>query len=134
MKIMAVFAIQLFWIVFLFTYSNSSDEIPNIQFPTFDTPNISFRDVSQGCGGFVDCIEYVGAVLYNVAGGVIFIILFLIELIQFTVAMFVLLTSTSFAGIDGAPWQFNVVITVISGALLALLLYFMVRSGKGNAD
>lgn len=121
------------WVIFLTTYANTTDEIPNINFPTLDTPDIDFIDVSAGCGGFTDCIEYIGAILYNFVAGVIFLILFIINLLIYIFALLAILISVSFTGIDGAPWQFNTFIITVNAAVIALIIFFLIRSGKSDA-
>lgn len=132
MKLMALVTIQLAWAIFLVTYANTSEEYPNIEFPTLSTPDITFLDVSGGCGGFTDCIGWLAAIVFNIGAGVIFLVLFIIDLLVFLFELFGLLLDVSFTGIDGAPWQFNVLITILSSAVIAVLLFRAVRSGAST--
>lgn len=100
-----------------------------VQFPEFDVPETEFVDLSGGCSGFIDCNEYIGNVLKNIGTGVIALVLFLIELVQFAYGLISLLISVSFAGIDGAPTVVNVLLSLPFIIGIGVILYKMLRSG-----
>lgn len=112
---------------------NTSGNSPAVTFPSLETPDIEFLDLSAGCGGFTDCIEYVGAVLYNIGAGVIFIVLFIIELLVYLFQLFGLIISAAFTGIEGAPFWVNALLTLPFSAAIAFILYKLIRSGKSES-
>jgi hypothetical protein len=134
--------VTLLFIVTMFTATkamiiNEDAEVALIVFPTFDPPgDFAFRDLSGGCGGFVDCIEYVGAVIYNVALAPVFVISFLIGVITYVFALFALFIEVTFTGVEGAPWWLNLAISLPILASLAVILYRMVPIGgeKNSSD
>lgn len=130
MKTVQLVFILLGYLVFQILFVGSGGAEDPIIFPTFDVPDFEFIDLSSGCGGFTDCIEYVGAVIYNIGLGIIFLILFLIELITFVFDLFALIVEINFTGFNGAPWWVNLMFTVPLGAIIALLIYRMARSGE----
>lgn len=132
MKLVALIFIYLVWAIFLITYANTSESIPAVVFPTLESPDIDFIDVSDGCGGFIDCLEYIGAVLFNIGAGIIFLVLFIINLIVYVFQILAILLEVSFTGIDGAPWQFNTTISTVSAAIIAMLVFRLIRSGKST--
>lgn len=120
--------------IFQIMYANTNEELPGTVFPTLESPDITFIDVGNGCGGFTDCIEYVGAVLFNIGAGLIFLVLFIINLLVFVFELFTILIEVSFTGIDGAHWTINLVLVTMNSALLALLIFAMIRAGRQSTE
>lgn len=133
MKIVALIMLNVLFAVFKILYANTTEEIPDITIPSIDTPNIDFIDVSGGCSGFTDCIEYVGAVLYNIGAGIIFVILFIIELLLYLFEIFALILQTSFSGIEGAPELVNLILVLPITLSIAFILYKLIRKGSSQA-
>lgn len=115
-------------------YANTNEELPATVFPVLASPDIDFIDVGSGCGGFADCIEYVGAVLFNIGAGIIFLVLFFINLLVFVFELFTILIDVSFTGIDGAHWTINLVLITLNSAILALMIFAMIRAGRQSAE
>lgn len=113
---------------------NESQGQPAIDFPTLDIPSFDFVDLSGGCGGFVDCIEYVGAVLLNMTLGIIFIVLLLINLIVYVFEVIGKILSLTFEGIEGAPFWVNALVVTPFLAALGVVIFKLIRSGESNSD
>jgi hypothetical protein len=103
-----------------------------VEFPVLTIPTFEFIDLSLGCAGFFDCTEYVGAVLYNMVLGIIFLVLLIVELLVYIVAMFATIFSLAFTGIEGAPEYINLLITVPMLAMLGMIIYKLIRAGSSN--
>jgi hypothetical protein len=103
-------------------------------FPTFDAPNVSFENIPSGCSGLTDCTEYVGKVIVNIALSVVYIVLLVVELVSFMVALFILITTNAFEGIEGVPAWFNALLLGIMGAATAIVIYKSIRSGETDAS
>lgn len=130
-------AVLIVFILFAFStfkilYANSNDAAPHFEFPTLDPPDIEFRNVSGGCGGFIDCTEYLGAVLFNIGAGIIFLVLFLIELIVYVIELFALIVEVTFTGFAGAPWWVNALSTLPFFMAIGIIIYRLVRSGESE--
>lgn len=104
-----------------------------ITFPTFTAPDFQFIDLSGGCGGFTDCIEYVGAVLYNIGLGIIFLVVLLANLITYIFEIIVLLIEIQFLGVEGAPWWINTLMSFPLLAGMGFIIFKLVRSGKSES-
>lgn len=133
MKIVAVIFIFLAFSLAKILVLNEASETPVINFPTLDPPSFDPIDLSAGCSGFVDCTEYVGAVIYNLALGIIFLILFIIDLVLYIIQLFNLLLAVSFDGIEGAPFWINALFSIPFLAMIAFILYRLIRSGESAA-
>lgn len=105
---------------------------PVFTFPTLDVPDFDFIDLSGGCGSFTDCIEYVGAVIQNVALGIIFLILLIINLLVYIFEVITLIVSINFSGFEGAPWYVNAILSTPIVGSLALIVFLVVRSGRAQ--
>lgn len=125
--------VYLSWAIFKILYTNETEETPTYIFPTIETPDIEFKDIDSGCSGFTDCIEFVGWVLYNIGAGIVFIVLFFINLLVFLFDLTALILQASIEGIDGAPWYFNLIINTIGGVVGSILIYKLVRRGDDSA-
>lgn len=112
---------------------NSSEDQPVINFPTLATPDIDFIDVSGGCSSFVDCTEYLANIIFNIGAGIIFLVLFIINLLVYLFQLFGLLLEVTFTGIDGAPFWVNALLTTPFLAAIAFILYRLIRQGE-SAD
>lgn len=133
MKILFVIFVFLAFTLFKIVYANEVTEGPTISFPTLQTPNVVFLNITGGCGGFVDCTEYVGAVLYNIGAGIIFVVLFVIDLLVYIFELLAMLTSVAFTGIDGAPFWFNAITVTLFLAGIAFIIYKLIRKGSSEA-
>lgn len=129
MKTVALILTLVAFSIFKILYIDSSDTTPAIVFPTFVQPDIEFKDVSDGCTGFVDCIEFVGWVLFNIGAGIIFLITFLINLLVFVFRILAILVEVQFIGIDGAPWWVNIILAIPITGTVAMIIYKMARKG-----
>jgi hypothetical protein len=132
MKILAIFFVLISFNLFKIVYNDSTDSGPVIEYPTLNLPEFNPIDVSGGCGGFVDCIEYVGAVLYNLALGIIFVVEFLIRIFVYIFQLIILVVQQTFTGIEGAPLVINVLITLPYAAGIGFIIYKLVRSGESE--
>jgi hypothetical protein len=111
----------------------NADEPESVTFPEFDAPDIEFNDLPDSCGGFTDCIEFVGNIIVNLVLGVVFVVLFLLALIIFVIEFVALLATIGFEPLDGAPAFVNVLLAVPTAAGIAIILYRMLRKGDTNA-
>lgn len=132
MKIVFIIFVFLAFTLAKILVINESTESPSIIFPTFDAPALDFIDLSAGCGGFVDCLEYIGAVIYNIGLGLIFLVLFIIELVGYIFELFALLINVTFTGVDGAPFWINALMTTPFLAAIAFILYKLIRKGSSE--
>lgn len=138
MKITTVVFIFIAYGIFQVLYfQGTSQSVDAAEFevgtPTFDAPVIEFIDLSAGCGGFTDCIEYVGGVLYNLVAGVIFLVLFIIELILFIIEFTVFMVTVTFTGVNGAPWWINSMIIGFFSVTISIIIYKLFRKGESAA-
>lgn len=133
MKLIAILFILVAWTIVKGMILEDASGTPVLVFPTFDTPEFTFIDLSGGCGGFTDCIEYVGAVVYNIGLGLIFLVLFLIELIAYVFELFALIVTVQFTGIPGAPSWVSVLMGLPLIAGIAIIIFKMARKGDTNA-
>lgn len=111
---------------------NSTSGAEPVEIPTLDVPEFDFINVTAGCGGFVDCIEYVGAVIYNIGLTIVAIIQLAFAFVGFIFAISVLIITYGVEGVAGAPAAVNVVIGGYLGITIALAIYRAIRSGKTN--
>lgn len=133
MKLLPIFFLFVAFAIFKVLVISAGETETEIDFPTFEVPVFEPRDLSGGCGGFTDCIEYVGAVIQNIGEGLIFIILFIIEILAFLFALIALILSNSFEGIDGAPWWVNLLLQTPLLAAVTIILYKLIRKGDSSA-
>lgn len=133
MKVVAIIFIFLAFTLAKVLVVNETDGQPEIIFPTLETPDFEFIDLSGGCSGFTDCIEYVGAVIYNIGLGLIFIVLFIVNLMVYIFQLFAVLLSVTFTGIEGAPFWVNLLLTVPFLASIAFIIYKLIRKGSSSA-
>lgn len=134
MKLLTIIFIFVSWTVVKGAIQSDLAGTPIVTFPVFETPTFEFIDLSGGCGGFTDCLEYIGAVIYNIGLGLIFLVLFLVELIQYIIAFFQLVIQIQFTGIPGAPYIVNVLLTTPFLAAIALIIYNATRRGRTASD
>lgn len=133
MKLLAILFILVAWTVVKGLIVEDASGVPVLTFPTFETPSFAFQDLSGGCGSFTDCIEFVGYVLYNIGLGIIFLVLFFIELITYVFELFALIFQIQFTGVEGAPDYVNVLLALPFIAGIALIVFKMARSGETEA-
>ncbi len=105
----------------------------SLDFPELEIPDRDFEDLSGGCGGFTDCIEYVGAVIKNIGVGIIVFVELVFNLVVYAFALFSLMVVLSVSGIDGAPWYVNAILTTPFVAALSIIIYKMIRSGQSES-
>lgn len=129
-------AIQLFVALLLFTTlrvlmaeENTATELP-FELPTIDIPSFDFKDISGGCGGFFDCTEFLAWIIYNVAVGIIFLILLLVELLIFLFAFLALVGVLAVDPFPGAPWWISTTVSTIIITTLGMMLYKLIRRGR----
>lgn len=133
MKLLVILFVFMAFSVAKILVLNEAAEQPEIVFPTFDNPNISFIDVSDGCGAFVDCIEYLGAIIFNIGAGIIYVVLVIVELITYLIEFFGLILAVQFEGIEGAPFWVNLLLSFPFLAALAIIFFKLFRSGESAA-
>lgn len=104
-----------------------------LEFPTLDFPDANFDALPTGCGGFTDCIEYVGTVLVNLVLGIVFVVEVIFALILFVIEVFVLLATVGFTGVEGAPTWINALLVLPFVVGIGLVFYRLVRSGASEA-
>jgi hypothetical protein len=104
-----------------------------VAFPTFDPPEINFQEIPAGCGGFADCIEYVGNIIINVVLGVIYIVLLIARLVIFMVQFLAVLAANAFVGIDGVPPWANGLLIVLFGTATGIIAFKAFRKGDTEA-
>lgn len=131
-SLLALTFFLLAFTIFKILYVNEDSGVPSISFPTFEPPDITFIDVSGGCGGFIDCTEYLANVIFNIGAGIIFLVQFIIELVVYIVQFFAVLIQVQFIGIDGAPWFINLLLATPISVAIGLILFKMFRSGASE--
>lgn len=131
MKLITVFFTFLVFTVIKGMVISDSSGAAAISFPELDVPSFEFRDLSLGCGGFTDCIEYVGAVFYNIGLGLIFIVLLLVNLLVYIFEIFVLVINIMFAEIGG-PWWVDTIMLIPYFLIFGVIIYKMVHSGSSE--
>lgn len=102
-----------------------------INFPVLEVPTFDPVDLSGGCSGFSDCTEYLANVVKNIGEGVIYGVLLFFALVGFAIDLIAVIISLS-AGIEGAPWYVNLLITAPFTASIGLILYKLIRSGSSE--
>lgn len=112
---------------------NSAQGTEPIELPVLDIPTFNFIDLSGGCGGFTDCIEYVGAVIYNVGLTIIAILQLIFELITYVIELGALILDYGLEGIAGAPTWLNLIIGTFLALNLSVIIFRMARTGDSNA-
>lgn len=132
MKIVALLFIFLSYSVVKAMALEEINDTPAFTFPTFELPSLDFIDLSGGCGSFTDCIEYVGAVIYNFSLGIIFLILLIIELIVYVLELVALLVAIQFTGFDGAPQWVNTILTTPFLAAVGFIIFKLIRKGSSG--
>lgn len=132
MKLLVIIFIMIMFPVLVAVYNNEQTDSTPIVFPTLDTPDLDFVDLSGGCGFFLDCIEYLANVIFNFVLGLIFLVVLIIDVVIFIVELLVLLIDLQFSGIDGAPFYINAALIMVPIAG-AISIYLMIRSGKSEA-
>jgi hypothetical protein len=126
----------------------SAESGAELDFPEFATPTISgdcstvnasasstcieIFDLSGGCGGFTDCIEYVGNLIWNIGAYFIWLVLFIISLVAFVVNLAVLMGTLLFDPIPGAPSWVSLLINAVLPATLAIKIYRLIREGSDD--
>lgn len=111
----------------------NAEEPDAVIFPTFDVPDLDFETIPNGCGGFTDCIEYVGNIIVNFVLGVVFVVLVLFELIGFIIEFVAILVTVGFEPLEGAPALVNVLLAVPTAAGIAIIIYKAIRKGDTDA-
>lgn len=102
------------------------------EFPTFDPPETNFRTVPNGCGGFLDCTEYLADIVVNFVLGVVYIVLLIVEIIRLFIEMLILAITNAFTGLDGAPVWLNIAVLAFFSIGFSLGIYRAIR--KGDTD
>lgn len=118
--------------LFLAVYSGGDGEAE--EFPTFSAPPIEFRDVPNGCGGFLDCTEYLADIVVNFVLGIVYAVLVLVEIITLLAQLLILAIQNAFTGLNGAPAWLNAGILAFFGITFAIAVYRMVRKGDADAS
>lgn len=109
------------------------DTAENVSFPMFN-PNTAFApSFPSSCSGFIDCTEFVGKVIIGIVQSIVWITLLIVEIIDYLIDLMVLLITVSFAPLEGTHWFVNLVLTAIPAAILAFLIFSMVRKGDTDA-
>lgn len=116
----------------LFVAMYQGDSTGESTFPAFEAPEVEFEDLPASCGGFTDCIEYVGNVIKNVVLGFVYAILLIVAIIRLIVELLVLIVASAFTGFDGAPEWLNILVATFFGIATAITIYRALR--KGDTD
>lgn len=111
----------------------NADEPDSVVFPTFTAPDLDFREIPESCGGFTDCIEYVGNIIVNFVLGIVFVILVVFGLIAFILEFVALLVTVGFEPLDGAPSFVNVLLAIPTAAGIAIIAFKALRKGDTEA-
>lgn len=101
------------------------------EFPSLDTPEVEFREISS-CNELVLCLNSFVDVMFNIAAGVLFAILFVTFLLLFIGQMVVVIVALQFAGVGGPPW-IDLLLATPYLAGLAIIVFKMARKGDTNA-
>ena len=102
-------------------------------FPTFVSPGIQFIDLSQGCSGFFDCTEYVGAVIYDIALSFLFIALLIYEVVRYLTAVIAWTILLQLTGLGDAPPMVNLLFAAPPAIMLGIIIFKMLRKGDTSA-
>ena len=125
-----IFALMLFTTVkALIILENSPDALV---FPTLELPDVEFAELPTGCSGLFsgsECLELIAKILYNAFLAVGFAVATVIVTGLFLLELFAVIIEISFTGFSGAPAWVNALTTTVLGALIAIKLYVMVRTG-----
>jgi len=132
MNLMVIFTTFLLYGLFVAAF-NGETSTENA-FPSFQEPSVDFYPIPDSCGGFADCIEYVGRIITNFVLGVVYVVLLLVEIIRVLVALIVLVVTSAFTGVDGAPTWFNNSVVGMFGVSTILIIYKSIRSGSTDAE
>jgi hypothetical protein len=129
--------IEIVWVFVAFTVIKAlilaQSASVALDFPTLELPEAEFHDLSAGCGGFVDCIEFLGFVLMNIAESILFVVKLLVSLVVFVFGLFVFTFEVLFGTIDGAPGWLNGLLFAPYIVALSLIIYKMIRKGSTDA-
>lgn len=134
MKLIELLFILVCWTVVKGFIINDAAGTPTIVFPVLDVDSPDFIDLSGGCSGFVDCTEYLANVIKNIGSGIIFLVLFLIDLLVYLFELFALIATITFTGIEGAPSFVNVILTIAPLAGIAIMIYKMASRSEGTTE
>lgn len=104
-----------------------------VEFPTLDVPEFDFVETGGGCGGFSECLEFIGFVLRNIAIAVIDTVELLFSLTVFFFEFVAVVTDVLFTRIDGVPFYIDLVLFGGYTAALAIALYRAIKSGDAEA-
>ncbi|MHB1059786.1 MAG: hypothetical protein ACYC0F_18075 [Rhodanobacter sp.] len=132
MKIVTILFVFVAYGLIAAAIVNEGAQNPVFVFPTLDVPEFEFIDVTQGCGGVFECIGYIGDIIYNFVVGVIFVILFLANLLIYVAELFILIFTVAFEGAEGAPTEVNILLRLPFVAGIAFIIYKLIRSGKSE--
>lgn len=134
--------ITLLAIIFiLISWSYMKAEIENsvtpntVTFPTFTAPTTSaFVDVTGGCGGFTECLEFIGFVVYDIALSIFYILALVVALVLYIVALLAILVAVNFTGFGpDAPVIVNVLTALPFVAGITIIIFKLARSGSSEA-
>lgn len=131
MKILAIALIYLSYGMFVAMYNG--EQTDEQIFPTFASPAVEFEEIPSGCGGFGDCLEYIGRVITNIVLAVVFVVLFLAALIVFFAELLVIIGANAFEGVEGAPQEFNILVLAFFGLALGIAIFRAFRKGDTAA-
>lgn len=134
MRLLELLAFTLLFTIFKgFVIEEVSED--TLEFPTFDAPDVEFADVSDGCGVFNEtgCLEFIGNLIANIVKGVIWVVLFIVEIVTFVMALLLLIFTIQLAGFEDVPAWINVLILGLQGAAFAIIIYRMLRKGDDDA-
>lgn len=131
MKIIAVIFIFLSFTIFKAMVLETTQP-DSFDIPTLDFPDLEFNELPDGCGGFTDCIEYVGNIIVNLVLGVVYVVLLLFNLVVFIAALFVLVGEVTITGIEDAPAWVNLIIFTPYLGIVGIILFKLIRKGDAS--
>lgn len=104
-----------------------------VEFPTLEVPEFEFVETGGGCGGFSECLEFIGFVLRNIAIALIDTVELLFNFTIFFFDFLGVVTDILFTDIDGLTFYLDLLLFGVYTAALAIILYRAFKSGETEA-
>lgn len=129
-----IFFVLLAFSAFKLIYVESQNQPTGLELPVFNLPQVVFQNLTGGCGGFIDCTEYLADVLLNIGAGIIFLVLFIIALVVYIIDLVIFITELTFTGFgEGTPWYVDVLATAPFFLAIGFIFYKLGRKGDSES-
>lgn len=132
MKLVAILTIFLLYAM-VKAMILSDDPETEIDLPAFEEPDQEIDDIPGGCGGFTDCIEFLGEVITGFVQAIIYVVQLIINLVTYFIEFLIFIVTATFTGVDGAPAWLNFILTVGPALGLAIIVFKAFRKGDTDA-